>query len=326
VHATHTGWNSIGNLQTTAFEIKNHIIFENGVEDEYEQIAGVYVLNKETNTWEARRLEEQTEVGPYVGMFVQVATQDQEGIMTFSGDGRSLHTDSESNLYRSSKHNNNGTLLELRLYGNDENRYDRLIVFTKDTYSNLFVAGEDAMKFLADINFQKPEFYTIVESYPMAFNKLQPLSAQEEIPMGLIIKEAGNYTITISDITGYEGNDVNVYLIDKELGIIHNLSETDYVFESAPIQSETRYALRISNAPTSILSPVSNVIAYAQDNMAIVKNIKVGDAVSIYNISGQLISRSIAVNSEVSYQLPGTGIYIVKVSGYNSFVSKLINK
>jgi hypothetical protein len=219
-------------------------------------------------------------------------------------------------------------VFELDLYGSNDSDPDYLRVLTSEKYSDAYVVGEDADKIFRDEKDLHPEFYTILENEPMQFNRLHALTPTDEIPVGLILKENGEYTIELNKdkMIGYEGTDLNIYLVDKYNGNLwHNLLEKSYTFNASGT-IEDRFVLRVANAPTGILTPNSNIIVYADGNAAHVRNLTIGDEVSIYNINGQLVSRGTANTSEQSYRLPGTGVYVVKVAGSETFVSKVINK
>jgi hypothetical protein len=303
---SNAGWNSIGNLQTTLFNIKENISV-GGVKEFniylYSDYGWTHYVENDLVVW-----------SPFVGGFIQIRQAQDAKNIGFGGSGRQLDGSALRFDGTSSK-----SVLKLTLQGRDA--VDKLHIMERESYSNDYTLGEDALKLFGS---SKAEFYTMVEQFPMAVNRFKSIDRQGEIPIGLKVKEKGTYTIGIDDLQGFE--DDNIYLIDKDRNQKINLRDESYVFDSDVVDTKARFALRFDRSETGLRPGDANIIVYAKDNVVYVKNINAGDEVSVYNIAGQLMDRSIASSSEQSSRLQGAGVYIVKVTGAKTFVSKVINK
>ncbi|GHT88522.1 hypothetical protein FACS189474_3910 [Bacteroidia bacterium] len=322
------GWNLLGVSRTANFEIANDInIFELDIHEDIEDmgIMSIHTINQ-LGKWIPQDISSSSLlVSPYIAYFVQLGTygepEDIENHITgFLYNKKSGLTYQNTGL-RSSQHPDK--ILELKLEDGDgySDYTDALSIIQSDRYRNRYVGGEDALTMLISNSAQIPEFYALVENVPVSIDRIQTIDS--DIPVGVNLKRDASYTIGISQLKGFE--DTDIYLIDKATGTSHNLSDGDYTFQAAKGTTDDRFALHFGSI-TAIQTPNSQISVFVENNTAHVKNIKVGDTVSIYNVGGQLISQGVASSSEQSYRLAGTGIYIVKVSGSESFISKVINK
>jgi hypothetical protein len=322
--ASNSGWNILGTLQTTSYNLKDNLTLE----DDNGDFGFVYLLDgasSATASWVNYAIDvDDLILSPNMAFFVQLSMDNygdgDQPKLEFNGDGRSF----ADAAYRSSDFSENNNSFKLSLLGKDDVSFDWLYIRERENASNQYRGGEDGIKFFSST--KVAQFYTVLDDYPMAYNKFRAIPENAEIPVGLKVKETGDYTIRLENLVGF--NDVNgIYVVDKDRNIVHNLLESDYTFESNPADTEARLALRLDRAPTGLNSIQSIVNIYVEDNTAYVKNIKVGDEVSIYNVTGQLINRGIATSDEQSYRLSGTGIFIVKVTGSETLISKkVINK
>jgi hypothetical protein len=322
------GWNFVGSNRTATYTLlPEHTSYdvEGGSIDKQITFLYAYIPNAKgegDGVYDYVELENGVgaNLSPYAGYFIQVGGEDAEDI-TEGSHAISLYwkhsglTHTTDNIYRSSNVPTN--LVELSLQGEGSTSSDKLSVRKSDRYSNKYSLGEDAPKLF---NHSAPaEFYTLLGNTPMRANKYQ--SIDSDIPVGLRVYQEGTYTISLSDFSGF---DEDIYLIDKDANQIQNLAQGDYVF-NASASTDDRLFLHFGSV-TGIQTPTSKISVRVENNTAYVKNIKVGDQVSIYNISGQVISRGVATSSEQSYPLAGTGAYVVKVTGSESYVSKILNK
>jgi hypothetical protein len=340
-HASNAGWNAIGHLHTTNFHITGaydtdpNVSVANGVtssEGHGDNGDGlIYVL--ENGVWKAKVVfstETHTpnvSVSPYAGLMIQIADDTD---VTFLQSGRKLATGAGAH-FRSSAANElpeGVSTFDLQLYktGKIENA-DVLTVQTHPNKTNSYDIATDALKFFGTSSSLTPEFYTIIPNYGSAqINVLNAWSEQLEVPVGLRIKEAGNYTIDLADIRGLDGT--TVYLIDKSTGKSQAITDGAYSFDAAAGTIENRFALRGTTPGTTDLpaSVFNKTTVYAADNNVYVKNLTVGDQVSVYNVAGQLVETLRATSPDTSIALPAKGVYVVKVSGAESVVTKIINK
>ncbi|MDR0825336.1 MAG: T9SS type A sorting domain-containing protein [Prevotella sp.] len=321
---TNWGWNFIGTGRTANYNPRStNMPYEGPENDNLEYIGLIYIFDNETGYFiekDIESLDRDIYLSPYAAFYTQVGGGEPATVESgTTGNIYYNHTglDITPAHYKSST-NELINWVELRLQGDGSTFSDRLIVKKSDSYTNKYSLGEDGPKMLK--NSVPAEFYTLLENIPMAINKYQTID--NDIPVGLRVSEAGTYTISLANLNGFD--DTDIYVIDKEANKVQNLLEGDYVF-NASTTADDRLFLRFGSV-TGIQTPTSKISVRVENNTAYVKNIKVGDQVSIYNIAGQMISRGIATSSEQSYPLTGTGVYVVKVTGSESYISKVINK
>ncbi|MBO6605538.1 choice-of-anchor D domain-containing protein [Psychroserpens sp.] len=150
------------------------------------------------------------------------------------------------------------------------------------------------------------------------------LSIDEVIPLGFfsIIDEPTLYTISIASVEGDFMTSNTVYLRDNLLGVVHDLSNSDYVFTSDPMEDNTRFEILFQPETLSLteneISPNELIITELTDgnvkfsigNNLIIESVEIIDLLGrvVYNLNGNS-SEEIFDLSKLS-QAP----YIAKVS------------
>jgi hypothetical protein len=335
------GWHGIGTMQTAPFQLNS----TNATHITGNHIGNsIYTYDYDNQVWKAVVFshldmpEEQrgtVAVSPYAGIFVQLQATVGHGnttFATFAGAGR--RKEAAAGHLRSSASSSH-PYLGLKLHSSatmDLTDADALCVILKAGSSNDFKGGEDGLKYFGGKTSKTPEFGALVYNgaNPVAVtnNFRVDFAENEEIPVSLWIKETGDYTITTTSIDGY---DQPVYLVDKATATLTELlPDMRYDFQasatSAPVTD--RFALRAGVSGTTGLpaSVFNKILIYAADNHLYIKNATVGDNIAIYNLAGQLITSLTANAPEFSQPLPAKGVYVVKVSGLESVVTKIISK
>jgi hypothetical protein len=180
----------------------------------------------------------------------------------------------------------------------------------------------DARKMMAEAS---PQAFTMLNNDKMAINTFNNYTQTVKIDMGVNIPEAGEYTITVSNLESFDGT-VPVYLEDKLTGQKMNLRETgSYTFTSEEGVSE-RFAVHFAEFAgigDDTESDVNSI--YAADNKIYVDfSGNTGD-IAIYNILGQEISRTSASKGMNKISVTdGNAVYIVKVISDNTTVTKKV--
>ncbi|GHV09761.1 hypothetical protein FACS1894162_1090 [Bacteroidia bacterium] len=334
LHNAHAGWIPIAPMQLTNYYLTNATGQSNMSFSATGSTKGV-VYVPQNRAWVPKYVSGSTIVNdlsvvlsPFTGLMLQISANTN---ITFKGTGRTWDKPS-SNYFRSNEAEDDGsgdTRFDIQLYkeGN-ENTCDAVAIITTANASADFVTGEDGVKEIS--NGTAPAVYVILDNTYVALDVVPALNVAEEIPLGIQIKEGqdGNYTFRMSRFDGYANKDVNVYLIDKLTETIELISpDVTYTFTASAGTIDDRFALRIAASSTDIpVTAYAKVFVYAADNGVYVKNLTVGDEVSIYNVTGQLISAQAAAAANEFYPLPAQGVYLVKISGAQSVVAKVINK
>jgi hypothetical protein len=129
--------------------------------------------------------------------------------------------------------------------------------------------------------------YTVVNGDQMAGNVVP---AQESIiPLGVVITEAGEYTLTLPSKT----NGVTVELVDYETGTSTNLLALDYTVRLIAGTHEGRFALRIQ--PSKVTTDLENIDGEATGDKANVRKYIIDGALylvkdgMLYDAQGKLV-------------------------------------
>jgi len=102
--------------------------------------------------------------------------------------------------------------------------------FELDYDAPLMVLGSDA-------------FYSVLDNRKLAIQGKAPFVNTDVVSLGSSQYEAGNYTISLGDKEGIFANGQQVYLKDKQTGILTNLSENSYTFIASKGLTEGRFEI-----------------------------------------------------------------------------------
>lgn len=146
-------------------------------------------------------------------------------------------------------------------------------------------------------------FYSIINNEPHIIQgRALPMDISDIVPIGFKASESGSHTIAIAAVDGlFSNNGQAIYLEDKELNIVHNLSLNPYNFTSTTgihnERFEIRYTDRVLN--TNDFDLVTNAVTiYATSN-----DIKINSTLSniksyeVFNVLGQSLASENKINS-----------------------------
>ncbi len=118
-----------------------------------------------------------------------------------------------------------------------------------------------------------------------------PFDQNDVVPMGYNVTAPGRLTVAIADVVGLE--DKKVYLEDKQLNIIHDLTLTPYVFDSEAGTFDGRFELLYRNELLStpgFAEVASGVIAFASNGQLHVKSsLEKINNIAVYDVLGRLL-------------------------------------
>lgn len=126
----------------------------------------------------------------------------------------------------------------------------------------------------------------------LTINGRGPFSVEDVIPLGLGFYVKERYRIQLEDTKGIFVNHQNIYLKDKYLNLIHNLSSSPYEFESLAGEFTDRFEIVFK--PEGFTNPaIENQISITQKTgqILIQSNVEIKE-VSIYNLSVRTIYRN----------------------------------
>jgi hypothetical protein len=164
----------------------------------------------------------------------------------------------------------------------------------------------------------------------------EPFDSSIKIPMGFatLVEADMEYTISISTLEGSNLSSSQIYLIDNELGVITDLSETDYQFRSNEGEFNGRFTIQFEpdntlGSKSDILDNISVYPNPTRDILNIQSNSTTIKNVEIYDIQGRRII-DIPADGQTSLNMNissyKSGIYFVKINTVGGSVTRKIIK
>ena len=136
--------------------------------------------------------------------------------------------------------------VEFELLLSNEKYTDNTGLLIAEQYSPAYEINADLEKMTGSMS-----VYTIYGGYKLAYNALNPMDAEERIHIGYIVPAVGEYTFELDENVDLE-DFVHIYLIDNETGVVIDLIDNTYTFETSVKKSESRFAINVvlrSDAP-----------------------------------------------------------------------------
>ncbi|MGV0925020.1 T9SS type A sorting domain-containing protein [Empedobacter tilapiae] len=168
------------------------------------------------------------------------------------------------------------------------------------------------------------------EAYAIQGRSL-PFKTDDVVKLGFEALEQGNYTINIEQVDGLFENDQIIYLKDKELNKIINLSESAYSFASNLGIFNDRFELVYveKTLATDDLSK-NDIVIYNANNTIVIdaKQNKIV-AIELYDIQGRKVFGKENINaSSYKVQSSAKGVLVIKVLTEDGKVKtqKIVNK
>ncbi len=172
--------------------------------------------------------------------------------------------------------------------------------------------------------------YNLVENEKVAINGRSSFNVMDIVPLGTAHFGSGNYQIGLDAKEGIFANGQNIYLKDRETGIVTNLSSGTYTF--AANAGETSGRFEIIYEPQTVLVTDSatkeDLVIYrdGQDFVLKAQSKKI-DQVEVYDPNGRLIYtlQPHATITQIHSELLVNGVYILKIDqGGTISVKKII--
>ena len=168
--------------------------------------------------------------------------------------------------------------------------------------------------------------YSLLEGYDRNIiqGRSVPFNQNDQIPLALKVPTFGSYTIFIKKIEGILNNQ-NIYLIDNELNIIHNLRAMPYTFSADQGETLNRFTLRYTN---QILSTDENmytnqVTIFTKDYINVKSFDQSINEITVYDILGKKLLDEKNMNQKeiiLTALKPTNGILIIKVKLENETI------
>lgn len=174
-------------------------------------------------------------------------------------------------------------------------------------------------------------FYSVIDDEELVIQGRQyPFIKTDLVTLGMGHFAAGNYKIEISNREGIFSNGQNIYLKDKQTGIITNLSQGSYSYTAEAGENNTRF--EIIYEPETVLvaneSVKGEIIVYRDALDFVIKSsAKTIENIELYDASGKLVlqmkgnkSKELRFNAENL----SNGMYVLKVMTTTGVITKKI--
>jgi hypothetical protein len=148
----------------------------------------------------------------------------------------------------------------------------------------------------------KVSLYSLIDQKPFIIQgRPLPFDINDQVPMGINIVSNGSHTIAIKKTDGIFVDDINIYLQDLELNVIHDLKQSPYSFTANKGIVDNRFIIRYTNSTLSNgeFEELSNsVVVSGSNGMLSVtsqrENIK---EVVVYDVLGRELLRAEGLDS-----------------------------
>ena len=213
--------------------------------------------------------------------------------------------------------------------------FRQILVSFHDNATDTYQDGQDSQRLE---NGNDADFYSVIDGDQRRFaiQNLATFNDTKIVKLGVEIVEQGNYTISIDNVIGIFDTTQNIYLYDYQTNILHNLSNSSYIFTSNIIDNqEDRFELRFRTGALSVNNPILDSIEIYPNPSNGKFYINWDNAhnldITLYNISGKKISENEFTYQDNKYILDlnnyTKGIYFVKLhSDSQTITKKLILK
>ena len=204
-----------------------------------------------------------------------------------------------------------------------------LVAFTERA-TDIYDSNYDSKRLATPIS-----LYSIVNDKELGIQGRTVFNTDQLIPLGFSthVEENQEYTISISSVEGELISDTTVYLIDKELEIITNLSDTDYSFMSIEGHQTNRFVVVFEEIQLGINNQNINSISIypnpTKDLLNIVSPLIGITNIDVFDLLGRMM-KSIQINNQGNYQLDmselETSMYFVMINTNEGSITKRVIK
>lgn len=202
-------------------------------------------------------------------------------------------------------------------FKNSEGLFKQILVGYIQGATNLYGDDYDALALNAN---QWVDFYSIVENKKLVIQgRALPLIETDSIDLGYRIAVNGNFSFSIDHRDGLL-KDLDVFIEDKELKIIHDLKEEPYFFSAQAGTFNDRFVLKYSNkalGSNEFQHPENNTYVLVKDKILKVTSTKEFiKEISVFDILGKRLYHKRNVESkeyQISSLSPQSQVLLVRV-------------
>ncbi|MFN3756705.1 MAG: hypothetical protein ACK4RM_07105, partial [Flavobacterium sp.] len=122
---------------------------------------------------------------------------------------------------------------------------------------------------------------------------------EDSVPLTISSQFSGLHTISLTHFDGDFGSEIPIYLIDKELNLIHNLVYSPYSFHLNTGVFNTRFEIRYQSTILTVEDFENHTIRILSNEfLSVVSTNNVIKEIKIRDILGRLISKKTNLNSQ----------------------------
>jgi roadblock/LC7 domain-containing protein len=190
--------------------------------------------------------------------------------------------------------------------------------------------GYDGLLF----NDEQTSIYTMTEGKKLAIQARPQFTVEDVVPVAYKAATAGSYTISVNNADGVFVEGQEVFLKDKVLNTIHNLSQSAYAFTTDAGNTENRFEIIYSNNSLGTddnIAATDSIVVYKQDKTFFVEAGEIIiNEIAVFDISGRRVYHKTgidAVNTTVSGLPSNNQVLIIQITTADSTVvtKKVIN-
>jgi|GEM_PF-2039073 len=329
----HSGWNLIGNPYLHTYYpgtpgntdesglLTGHM--EMGadgkwtiVDDETKDVPYLTFYNPSDDSYYQTRAD-QAAMMPFLPVFIQV---EDNNVLMFKETPNSMTTKRSMPRYMLAQTYKKPVKAGIVLTDPQMTMGDVTGIVIADKYSADYEIGGDLMKMK---NSGKLNLYSICNGTELAFNAMNGQQAEQNIPLGVVVPEAGKYVFAF-DNWQYDQTQVKQLLLtDFELGKTVDLLMRDYEFTIRKGTNNTRFAVAVvlnedenTATPTSVSdTDREDAYCYTTTEGLTVTNIQKATDIRIFDLLGKQIHSAEGVTGKQHFPLP-QGVYnIVLTTG-----------
>ena len=173
--------------------------------------------------------------------------------------------------------------------------------------------------------------YSKLDDYKLQIQgRKYPLNLDDKVPLGMKYAQNGIYKISLGDKNGIFGAQQTIYLRDKLLNKVINISENDYSFQA--VEGVEDHRLEIVYKPDNYLDTNSTasqqLTVYKDKTEFVVTSSQTVKKIQLFDMSGRFLDEVLG-NSKalrISHQSLVNGGYVLKIYHGNDIVTKKVIK
>lgn len=176
--------------------------------------------------------------------------------------------------------------------------------FEIDYDAELFIVGSDS-------------FYSILGSKKLAIQGKRTFSADDQVDLGNVYAQSGNYKISLKNAEGIFDGNQNIYLRDQLLHKTVNLTMTDYVFQAVKGTDLNRFQIVYKEDAvlgTGSLTK-SDFSVYRDGEDYVIHSSKILGRIELYDASGRLVKSQKTTDKSMRMDVSvfNNGVYVMKI-------------